>query len=112
MVGALDCRNHGKETAMSQSEEKKWLSLAGLQQVVSENPEVRKLREEKARIANEQKDLLVEQAGDVLDSRAARQDVIYYIEWKHKQGTLNYNEVNDLLVMNPVRLVRIARQGY
>ena len=97
---------------MSQSEEKKWLSLAGLQQVVSEDPEVRKLRQENKRVKAEKKDLLIGQAGQVLDSPAARQDVIDYIEWKHKDGSLDYDKVNHLLVVNPGHLVWLARQGY
>lgn len=91
---------------MSQSEEKRWISLADLQQ----DPKVQKFREEEARAKRGQRDLLIEQAGEVLDSPAALTDVINYINREHKQGTLDHGEVNDLLIMNPVRLVRIARQ--
>ncbi len=95
---------------MSQKKENTWLSLADLQQVVSKDPEVRKVREEEARVKREQKNLLIGQAREVLDSRAALTDVINYINREHKQGTLDYGEVNDLLVMDPICLVRTARQ--
>lgn len=91
---------------MSQSEEKKWLSLADLEQ----DPKVQKFREEEARAKRGQRDLLIEQAGEVLDSPAALADVIKYINREHKQGTLDYDQVSNVLLFDPVRLVRIARQ--
>lgn len=94
---------------MSQKK-KEEMSLADLQQWANQNPEILKFREEEARVETGKKDLLIGQAGQVLDSPAARKDVINYINREHKQGTLDHGEVNDLLIMNPVRLVRIARQ--
>ena len=86
------------------------MSLADFQQAMDQNIEVRKIRKENKRIAGKKKDILVEEARKVIHSPNALVDVLNYINECDKKGTLDHDEVMDLIALNPSHLVWLARQ--
>lgn len=82
------------------------MSLADFRQAMDQNIEVRKKRWVDAR----KKEVLIQEAEKVLHSPNALVDVIEYINECDKKGTLNHDEVMDLIALNPSHLVWLARQ--
>jgi len=86
------------------------MSFADFQQKTNQDPGVRKIRKENKRIAGKKKDILVEEARKVIHSPNALVDVIEYINECDKKGTLDHDEVMDLIALNPSHLVWLARR--